>query len=105
MKSLDEFRNFYQTDLRPTLLEFEGRRKKICGIIMGVSLGVIGMGGICDCTDMVEFIMAGASAISLGTMNLIDPLCAEKIHADFKIFLHDGNFSDYCELIGAAHNN
>ncbi len=52
---------------------------KVLEISMSVGIPIIGIGGIMNWKDVVEFMIAGASAIQLGTVNFIDPAAAEKI--------------------------
>ncbi|MCL1834011.1 MAG: dihydroorotate dehydrogenase [Leptospirales bacterium] len=68
-----------------------------------VKIPIIGMGGISNVEDVVEFMMAGASAVSIGTANMIQPAIAEKLAADLEQYLQREAFASIDELIGAAH--
>lgn len=68
-----------------------------------VKIPVIGLGGIASAEDALEFIMAGASAISVGTMNLVEPDAAIKIIEGIERFLQEEHIHDIRDLIGAAH--
>jgi dihydroorotate dehydrogenase (NAD+) catalytic subunit len=68
-----------------------------------VSVPVIGLGGIAGVDDMLEFIMAGASAISVGTMNLVDPCVSIKLIEQLESYMASEKISDIHEIIGAAH--
>ncbi len=68
-----------------------------------VKIPIIGIGGIASAEDALEFIMAGASAISIGTMNLVNPDMAINIIEEIEAYMHDENIHDVRELIGAAH--
>jgi len=70
-----------------------------------VKIPVIGMGGISNIEDVIEFMMAGASAVSIGTANMIEPSVSEKLAADLEKYLAEESFSSLDELIGAAHRN
>ena len=48
-------------------------------VYKAVSIPIIGMGGICSASDAIEFMLAGASAISIGTANFTDPAISTKI--------------------------
>lgn len=48
-------------------------------VSQSVSIPVIGMGGICSATDAVEFLLAGATAVEIGTANFIDPSVSQKV--------------------------
>jgi len=65
-----------------------------------VSIPVIGMGGIMNSNDAIEFLAAGASAVQIGTACFIDPLAPVKILDGIEKFLEDRGFSDVSEIIG-----
>lgn len=48
-------------------------------VAKSVSIPVVGLGGIVTATDALEFIMAGASAIQIGTGNFVDPAASEHV--------------------------
>ena len=52
---------------------------KVVEISRQVDIPIIGIGGIMDWKDVIEFIIAGSSAVQIGTLNFIDPSAAEKI--------------------------
>ena len=58
------------------------------------------MGGIFDYRDVLEFMMAGASAISLGTVNLVDYDAGKKILADLKSYMTDKRITSIKNIIG-----
>lgn len=68
-----------------------------------VKIPVIGLGGIASAEDALEFIMAGASAVSIGTMNLVEPDFAIRLIEGIEKFFRDEKISDMREIIGAAH--
>lgn len=68
-----------------------------------VRIPIIGMGGISTIEDVIEFMMAGASAVSIGTANMIEPSVSEKLVSELEKYLADESFSSIDELIGAAH--
>ena len=63
---------------------------------------VIGCGGISTAGDAIEFIMAGASAIQVGTANLTDPKAPFDVLRGIKQFMEEEGIEDIRELIGAA---
>lgn len=65
-----------------------------------VDIPVIGMGGITSGKDVIEFLLAGASSVMIGTWNFVDPLCIEKILSDIKQYMIKYRISDLKELIG-----
>jgi dihydroorotate dehydrogenase (NAD+) catalytic subunit len=66
-----------------------------------VKIPVIGLGGIMNATDAIEFIIAGASAIQVGTANFIDPTISVKIVDGINNYLNEHGFKSITELIGA----
>lgn len=67
-----------------------------------VSLPIIGMGGIATAEDALEFIMAGATAVSVGTANFFNPYATEEIVKGIQEFLERQNVADINELIGVV---
>lgn len=65
-----------------------------------VKIPVIGIGGIMNSDDAVEFFLAGASAIQVGTASFIDPMTSIKIIDGIELFLQEKGFKDTTELIG-----
>ncbi|MDD6291895.1 MAG: dihydroorotate dehydrogenase [Lachnospiraceae bacterium] len=68
-----------------------------------VSLPIIGMGGIMNAEDAIEMILAGATAVSVGTANFNDSTVTEKIVAGIEDYLIKYQVSDIRELVGAVH--
>jgi dihydroorotate dehydrogenase (NAD+) catalytic subunit len=66
-----------------------------------VKIPVIGLGGICSATDAIEFLLAGASAIQIGTANFIDPSISEKVIDGIEDYLQRHGFNSVQEIIGA----
>ena len=66
-----------------------------------VKIPVIGLGGICSATDAIEFLLAGASAIQIGTANFIDPSISEKVMDGIEEYLNRHGFTSVQEIIGA----
>ena len=66
-----------------------------------VRIPVIGLGGISSATDAVEFLLAGASAVQIGTANFADPSLAVKVAAGIDEYLERHSMSSVRELIGA----
>ena len=63
-------------------------------------LPIIGMGGVFDYRDVLEFMLAGASAVSLGTVNLVDYDAGEKILAGLKEYMAEKKIKKIKSLIG-----
>ena len=68
-----------------------------------VSIPIIGMGGIMDARDTLEFILAGATAVQVGTANFVDPFVWAKILAGLSEYLGRHRVGRLADLIGAAH--
>ncbi len=66
-----------------------------------VKIPVIGLGGIMNWKDAVEFILAGASAIQIGTANFIDPTVTEKVIDGINNYLDRHNCNSVKDIIGA----
>lgn len=70
-----------------------------------VSIPIIGMGGIHSATAALEFIMAGATAVAIGTALFQDPLAPVRVIAGIRDFLSEEGISDVTDLIGVAHQS
>jgi dihydroorotate dehydrogenase (NAD+) catalytic subunit len=66
-----------------------------------VQVPVIGLGGIMNATDAIEFILAGASAVQVGTANFIDPTVSVKIADGIKSYMERHKVKALTDLIGA----
>ena len=67
-----------------------------------VKIPVIGMGGILTADDALEFILAGDTAVSVGTANYINPSATEEIAAGIEEYMRRNHVDDINELIGAV---
>jgi len=100
------------------------RRKPVLGNIMGglsgpavkpvavravwqvyraVKVPIIGMGGIVSAEDALEFILAGATAVAVGTANFINPRATLEVLEGIEQYLVAHGIEDIHELVGAAH--
>lgn len=70
-------------------------------VAKAVKIPVIGIGGIMTGTDALEFMLAGASAVQVGTANFLDPAASERIAREMEQYLVENGISDVKELIGA----
>ena len=68
-----------------------------------VNIPIIGMGGIMNADDAIEMILAGATAVSVGTGNFVDPHTTEKVVAGIEEYMKRYNVDNIKELIGAVH--
>ncbi len=67
-----------------------------------IKLPIIGMGGIASAEDALEFILAGATAVSVGTANFANPFTTEEVVAGIEAYMRKYNVEDINELIGAV---
>ena len=65
-----------------------------------VHIPVIGLGGISTATDAVEFLLAGARAVEIGTANFIDPAVSLKVVRGIDKYLERHGFKSVNEIIG-----
>jgi dihydroorotate dehydrogenase (subfamily 1) family protein len=70
-------------------------------VAKAVKIPVIGLGGIMTATDAIEFMLAGASAIQIGTANFIDPSVSIKVIDGINDYLDRHGFSSVADIIGA----
>lgn len=68
-----------------------------------VKIPIIGMGGISNAKDVIEMMMAGASAVQVGAANLIDPFACKNIIDELPHELEKLNVKDINKIIGGAH--
>ena len=66
-----------------------------------VKVPIIGMGGISSAKDAIEFLLAGASAVEVGTYNFVDPSVTTQIVDGIEDYMHRHGFTDVQDLIGA----
>ena len=66
---------------------------------------IIGQGGIASATDAIEFLIAGASAVGLGTALFYDPLLCPKVNAGIGNYLRGAGMSSVAELTGSLVNS
>lgn len=71
-------------------------------VARAVKIPVVGLGGICSVEDAVEFMMAGACAVQIGTANFLQPDISERIADGLDVWLDGHGCKDVREIIGAA---
>ena len=69
-----------------------------------VKLPLIGMGGIASAEDAIEMILAGATAVSVGTANFVDPRTTIKVVEGIEAYMRKYGVKDIKELVGAVHD-
>ena len=71
-------------------------------VAQAVKVPIIGMGGICNADDALEFILAGATAVAIGTANFHDPYATVKTVDGIKAYMEKYGIEDINQLIGAV---
>ena len=70
-------------------------------VAKAVNIPVIGLGGISTATDAIEFFMAGATAIEIGTANFLDPAVTMKVRNGINEWLDNHGCKSVAEIVGA----
>ena len=68
-----------------------------------VKIPIVGMGGISSARDVIEMMLAGASAVEVGAANLVDPLACKKIIEELPAVMEEYKIENLTDIIGAAH--
>jgi len=74
-------------------------------VYKSVEIPIIGTGGIMNTTDALEFIMCGATAIGIGTANLVNPKITIEVIDGLRNYLKNRKIADIKELIGSFHHS
>lgn len=69
-----------------------------------VNIPVVGMGGVSSAEDVIEMILAGATAVEIGAANLVDPFICKKIVEALPAAADKYNINELKDIIGGAHN-
>ena len=67
-----------------------------------VKIPIIGMGGIADAEDAIEFLLAGATAVSVGAMNFVNPYATVEVIKGIEDYMRKYNVEKLTDLIGAV---
>lgn len=78
--------------------------RMVCDVYKAVKIPIIGQGGIMTGEDAMEFIMAGATAVSVGTGNLVNPMCAYNVVKEIEEFMREENIDNINDVIGCVNN-
>lgn len=79
--------------------------KAVWDIYRGTSIPIIGMGGISTPDDALEFLLAGASAVAIGTANFFNPLTMAQVIEGIQDYLEEGGFASLGDITGLAHDD
>ena len=66
-----------------------------------VKIPIIGLGGIMNAKDAIEFMLAGATAVQIGTANFIDPMTAFNVVEGIKSYLQRHGYNSVNQIIGS----
>ncbi len=77
--------------------------RMIYQVYQAVNIPIIGMGGVTCASDVIEMMYAGASAVAVGTANLIDPYVCETIIKELPELMEKYNIEKLTDIIGLAH--
>ena len=69
-----------------------------------VNIPVVGMGGVSSAEDVIEMMLAGATAVEIGAANLVDPFICKKIVETLPAAADKYNINELKDIIGGAHN-
>lgn len=69
-----------------------------------VSIPIVGMGGVQSAADVVELMLAGATAVEVGAANLVDPFACKRIVEDLPRVMEQYHIESLTEIIGGAHH-
>jgi dihydroorotate dehydrogenase (NAD+) catalytic subunit len=68
-----------------------------------IKIPIIGIGGISKVEDVIEMMMAGATAVQIGSLNLVDPYICKTIINQLPGMLEQLGIDDINKIVGAAH--
>jgi dihydroorotate dehydrogenase (NAD+) catalytic subunit len=68
-----------------------------------VNIPIVGIGGISSAKDVIEMMLAGATAVQVGAANLVNPFACRDIINDLPATMEKYNIKDLNEIIGGAH--
>lgn len=78
--------------------------RMIYQVSQAVSIPIIGMGGVMTAEDAVELMMAGASAVAVGTANFVNPYACPEIIDELPTVLDELGFAQITDVTGVSHN-
>ena len=69
-----------------------------------VSIPIIGMGGVSSAKDVIEMMLAGATAVGIGAANLREPFICKQIIEELPSLMQQYNIESLSDIIGGAHH-
>ena len=77
--------------------------RMIYQVYEAIKIPIVGMGGVMNAEDVIEIMLAGATAVEVGTANLIDPFVCKKIVEDLPAVMQKYGINNLSDIIGGAH--
>lgn len=77
--------------------------RMVYAVSKAVNIPVVGMGGVSSAEDVIEMMLAGATAVEIGAQNLVDPYASRDIIADLPRAMEKYNINKLSDIIGGAH--
>ena len=77
--------------------------RMIYQVYEAIKIPIVGMGGVMNAEDVIEMMLAGATAVEVGTANLIDPFVCKKIVDDLPQVMQKYGINNLKDIIGGAH--
>ena len=78
--------------------------KMVHQVYKNVKIPIIGIGGIMNAYDVIEMMYAGATAVQVGTANLIDPYACKNIIEELPKVMEELNIKNLKDIVGRSHN-
>ncbi|MGN0635907.1 MAG: dihydroorotate dehydrogenase [Acutalibacteraceae bacterium] len=83
---------------------FPVAQRMVYQVYEAVDIPLVGMGGVSSAQDVLEMMLAGATAVQVGAANLVDPFACKKIIDDLPAAMQQYGITDLQEIIGGAHH-
>ena len=77
--------------------------RMIYQVYEGVKIPIVGMGGVCRAEDVIELMLAGATAVEVGAENLVNPYACRDIIEELPLIMEKYGINNLSEIIGGAH--
>ena len=78
--------------------------RMVYAVYDAVKIPIIGMGGVSSARDVIEMMLAGASAVQIGAANLVDPYASKRIVEELPSVMKEYKIEKLEDIIGGAHN-
>ncbi|MBQ6825211.1 MAG: dihydroorotate dehydrogenase [Clostridia bacterium] len=78
--------------------------RQVYQVYDAVKIPIIGMGGVSSAEDVIEFMLAGATAVQVGAANLVEPFACKNIIEDLPRVMEKYKINSLTDIIGGAHN-